>query len=54
MVVIDKDYYCVSDTVREGDLFVVIAPENNPENVHYYLLLCTKLKITLMKEFNDT
>ena len=35
---IDKDYDRVSDLVREGDAFVVIAPVDNPEKVHYYLL----------------
>ena len=29
-VVIDKDYDHVSDLVREGDVFVVIAPVDNP------------------------
>ena len=30
-LVIDKDYDRVSDLVREGDVFVVIAPIDNPE-----------------------
>ena len=29
--VIDKDYDRVSDLVREGDVFTVIAPVDNPE-----------------------
>ena len=33
--VIDKDYDHVFDMVREGDVFVVIALENNIEKVHY-------------------
>ena len=52
-LVIDKDYDRVSDLVREGDVFAVIAPIDNPEKVHYYLLICTRSKITLMKEFKD-
>ena len=38
VVVIDNYYDHVSDMVREGDVFIVIAPENNQEKVHYYLL----------------
>ena len=30
-LVIDKDYDCVSDLVRAGDVFVVIAPVDNPK-----------------------
>jgi len=52
-LVIDKDYDRVSDLVREGDVFVVIAPVDNPEKVHYYLLRCTRSKSTLMQEFKD-
>ena len=29
-LVIDKDYDCVFDLVRESDVFVVIAPVYNP------------------------
>jgi len=29
VVLINNDYDRVSDMVREGDVFVVIAPENN-------------------------
>ncbi len=36
LFVIDKDYYHLSDLVREGDVFVVIT--NNEEKVHYCLL----------------
>ena len=52
-LLIDKDYDRVSDLVREGDVFVVIAPVDNPEKVHYYLLICTRSKSTLMQEFKD-
>ena len=51
--VIDKDYDHVSDLVREGDVFVVIALVDNPDKVHYYLLRCTRSKSTLMHEFKD-
>ena len=47
-LVIDKDYDRVSDFVREGDVFVVIAPVDNLENLHYYLLRCTRSKSMLM------
>ena len=52
-LVIDKDYDCVSDLVREGDVFAVIAPIDNPEKVHYYLLICTRSKNTLLQEFKN-
>ena len=38
LAMIDKDYDCVFDMVREGDVFAIIASENNPYKVHYYLL----------------
>ena len=50
---IENDYYCVSNLFREGDIFFVIAPVDNPEKVHYYLLRCTRSKITLMQDFKD-
>ena len=53
VVVIENDYDCVSDMVREGDVFIVIAPENNQEKMHYYLLRCTMYKSTLLQEYND-
>ena len=48
VVMIEKDYDRVYDTTREGDVFSIIALENNPEKVHYYLLRCTMSKSTLM------
>ena len=51
--VIEKDYDRVSDLVREGDVFVVIALVHNPKKVHYYLLILTRSKSTLMQEFKD-
>ena len=54
VLVIDKDYDRVSDLVREGDVFAIIAPVDNPEKVHYYLLRCTRSKSTLMQEFKDS
>ena len=53
MDMIDKNYDHVSDMVREGDVFVVIALENNLEKVHYYVLQCTRSKSTFMQEYND-
>ena len=52
-LVIDKDYDRVSDLVRQGDVFAIIAPIENLEKVHYYLLRCTRSKSTLMQEFKD-
>ena len=52
-LVIDKDYDRVSNLVREGDVFVVIAQVDYPEKVHYYLLRCTRPKSTLLQEFKD-
>ena len=53
VVVIDKDYDRVFYMVKEGDVFTIIAQENNPETVHYYLLWCTMSKCMLMQEYND-
>ena len=53
VVVIDNDYDHVSNMVREGDVFIVIAPENNQEKVHYYLLQCIMSKSTFLQEYND-
>ena len=50
---IDKDYDNVSDLVREGDVFFVIAQVDNLEKVHYYLLRCTRAKSTLLQNFKD-
>ena len=47
-LVLDKDYDRVSDLVREGDVFAIIAPVDNPEKVRYYLFRCTRSKSTLM------
>ena len=51
--VIDKDYDHAFDMVRKGDVLVVVAPENNPVKVHYYILQCNRSKSTLMQEYND-
>ena len=48
VVVIDNDYDRIYDMVREGDVFTVIALENNQEKVHYYLLRCTTSKCPLL------
>ena len=52
-LVLDKYYDCVSDLVREGDVFASIAPVDNLQKVHYYLLRCTRSKSMLMREFKD-
>jgi hypothetical protein len=51
MVSLDHDR--VSDVVREGDVFVVIAPPNNEENVAYYLMRCTQIKSRLVRPYQD-
>ena len=40
-------FYCV------GDVFVVIAPIDNDENVKYYLTCCTEQKMKLLENYND-
>ena len=40
-----------SDLVRQGDVFSIIAPVDNPQKVHYYLLRCTRSKSMLLQEF---
>ena len=40
-------FYCV------GDVFVVIAPTDNDENVKYYLMRCTEQKMKLLEDYND-
>ena len=40
-------FYCA------GDVFAVIAPINNDENVKYYLMCCTKWKTKLLENYND-
>ena len=36
-----------------GDVFVVIAPTINDENVKYYLMHCTEKKMKLLEDYND-
>ena len=40
-------FYCA------GDVFVVIAPIDNDENVKYYLMHCTEQKMKLLENYND-
>ena len=40
-------FYCA------GDVFAVIAPIDNDENVKYYLMRCTELKMKLLQYYND-
>ena len=40
-------FYCARD------VFVVIAPIDNDENVKYYLMRCTKRKMKLLQNYND-
>ena len=40
-------FYCA------GDVFYVIAPIENDENVKYYLMRCTKRKMKLLENYND-
>ena len=36
-----------------GDIFVVIAPLDNNENVKYYLMRCTEEKMKLLEDYDD-
>jgi hypothetical protein len=36
-----------------GDVFVVVAPVDNTENVKYYLMRCTEQKMRLLEDFDD-
>ena len=36
-----------------GDVFVVIAPPSNQENVAYYLMRCTQIKRRLVRPYKD-
>eukprot|EP01018_Ginkgo_biloba_P011109 Gb_23216 [translate_table: standard] len=47
------DYDTLSDFLSEGDVFVIIAPPDNPKNVQYYLLRCTASKRILNVESTD-
>ena len=40
-------FYCIRD------VFVVISPTNNDENVKYYLMCCTERKMKLLENYND-
>ena len=40
-------FYCA------GDVFAVVAPTNNIENVKYYLMCCTKRKMKLLENYDD-
>ena len=40
-------FYCA------GDVFVVVAPTNNIENVKYYLMRCTEQKMKLLEDYDD-
>ena len=40
-------FYCA------GDVFVVISPIDNNENVNYYLMRCTERKMKLLQNYND-
>ena len=40
-------FYCA------GDVFAVIAPIDNDENVKYYLMRCTERKMKLLQNYND-
>ena len=40
-------FYCT------GDVFAVIAPTDNDENVKYYLICCIEWKMKLLEDYND-
>ena len=47
------DHDSLTDYLQEGDVFAVIASENNEEHVDYYLLRCTRAKCTLTADAID-
>lgn len=47
------DHDSLTDYLQEGDVFAVIASENNEEHVDYYLLRCTRAKCTLTADVTD-
>ena len=48
-----RDYDSLRDLLEEGDVYAVIAEENNDEGVDYYLLRCTRPKCTLEDDTID-
>jgi len=36
-----------------GEVFVVVAPHDNQENVAYYLMWCTQMKSRLVRPYKD-
>ena len=40
-------FYCA------GDVFDVIAPIDNDENMNYYLMHCTERKMKFLEDYND-
>jgi hypothetical protein len=36
-----------------GEVFVVVAPHDNQENVAYYLMRCTQMKSRLVRPYKD-
>ena len=36
-----------------GDVFPIIAPTDNDENVKYYLMRCNEKKMKLLEDYND-
>ena len=40
-------FYCA------GDIFAVIAPIDNDENLKYYSMCCTERKMKLLENYND-
>jgi hypothetical protein len=47
------DYDDLTDLVKIGDVFAVIAGENNEEGVEYYLLQCNSAKSKLLDNVID-
>ena len=39
--------------ISTGDVFAVIAPLDNDENVKYYLMRCTEGKMKLLEDYNE-
>ena len=40
-------FYCA------GDVFAIISPTDNDENLRYYLMCCTERKMKLLENYDD-
>ena len=57
---VEDDWNCfgrngtqLSSCLEVGDSFAVAADDSNDEDVNFYVLMCTKVPFTVVKEFED-